>query len=782
MAARDVTQPERPLLSGGEALRRDAERTSGGGPKFHPRSFGEAQAQLAPQVDVLRAAIENTPAALRGARVVFEATVLPNYLANSYFPAELFREADLVPVGTRASTAAYETQTKITEDRPTKSYLLAGDERSVGKIAQLLETPAGGGAARAAQERLRQIDIVRLPTVDEVLRSRPQLADEELLTWEAVLHPAVDARGEITAAERELVLGKWAEWVHVLGGEVAVDYERRVRGMTFVPVRLPAGAAEQAVRFNPLRALRPMPKVRPVPVGPLRVVSTASQLPAPPPGQRPQSDLRIAVFDGGVADTLPQLAPFVDAIDVTPEPAEDDDVAHGTMVTGALLYGPLNDGQELRTPDVGIDHFRVTPAPSPDPWDIDLYWILDRIIELVTARGYRIVNLSLGPELAVDDQTEPHAWTAQLDELADSHGVLFVTAVGNNGQLDEASGLNRVQVPSDMVNALSVGACDQRAPGAAWARAPYSAVGPGRPGARLKPCGVAFGGTHAEPFRGMVAGGRVGEAGGTSFATPTATHGIASLAARLGPGLTSPDVLRAFALHFAETPTSQPTTEVGAGRFAERYDEHWNCEPNEATILYRDSIERDQVISLPFPLVADAVAGRTVDLSWTVVFTAPTDPTDTVDYTQAGLEVAFRPHARRFILRDPNTSKTIEVDVQDDAEKFRQHLAAGWLPSVLPATKPTERRRNEALQREEGKWETALNFSKRMRASSLQEPQLTVNYLAREEGQLAAAPPLTFTMLVSLKAPKGVNLYAAIRQQYPVLTPLTARLPLRIRT
>ena len=29
MAARDVTQPERPLLSGGEALRRDAERTSG---------------------------------------------------------------------------------------------------------------------------------------------------------------------------------------------------------------------------------------------------------------------------------------------------------------------------------------------------------------------------------------------------------------------------------------------------------------------------------------------------------------------------------------------------------------------------------------------------------------------------------------------------------------------------------------------------------------------------------------------------------------------------------
>lgn len=782
MAARDVTQPDRPILTGGEALRQDAERTSGGGPKYHPRSFGQAQVQLTPQVEILREAIENTPGALRGARVVFEATVLPNYLANSYFPAELFSEADLVPVGTRAATGSYETKTKVEENRPTKSYLLAGDERSIGKIAQLLEAPASGGAARAAQERLRQFDVVRMPTLDEVLRSRPDFSDEELLTWEAVLHPAVDAHGEATAAERELVLGKWADWVQLLGGEVAMNYERRVRGMTFIPVRLPTSATEEAVRFNPLRGLRPMPKVRPVPVGPLRIVSTGRQLPAPPPGQRPQSDLRVAVFDGGVSDSLPQLAPFVDAIDVTPEPANDDDVAHGTMVTGALLYGPLTDGQQLRTPDVGIDHFRVTPAPSPDPWDVDLYWILDRIVELVTTRGYRIVNLSLGPALPVDDQIEPHAWTAQLDELAETHDVLFVTAVGNNGLDDDATGLNRVQVPSDMVNALSVGACDQRAPETAWARAPYSAVGPGRAGARLKPCGVAFGGTHTEPFRGMVAGERVGEAGGTSFATPTVTHGIAGLAARLGPALTSPDVLRGFALHFAEAPTTQPVTEVGAGRLAERYDEHWNCEANEATILYRDSIERDQVISLPFPLVGHAVAGRTIDLSWTLVFTAPTDPTDAVDYTQAGLEVAFRPHGRRYIFRDPSTGKSVELDVQEQAEKARQQLAAGALPSVLPATKPTERRRNEALQREEGKWETALHFSKRMRASSLHEPQLTVNYLAREDGQLAAAPPLTFAMLVSLKAPKGVDLYAAVRQRYPVLTPLTARLPLRVRT
>jgi hypothetical protein len=122
------------------------------------------------------------------------------------------------------------------------------------------------------------------------------------------------------------------------------------------------------------------------------------------------------------------------------------------------------------------------------------------------------------------------------------------------------------------------------------------------------------------------AGERIGEASGTSFATPVASHGIIGLAARLGPSLTSPEVLRAFALHFAQSPDSQPAEDVGFGRLAERYDGHWNYEPHEATILYRDSIERNQVISLPFPLVAAAVAGRTVELSWTLVLTAATDP------------------------------------------------------------------------------------------------------------------------------------------------------------
>jgi len=37
-------------------------------------------------------------------------------------------------------------------------------------------------------------------------------------------------------------------------------------------------------------------------------------------------------------------------------------------------------------------------------------------------------------------------------------------------------------------------------------------------------------------------------------------------------------------------------------------------------------------------------------------------------------------------------------------------------------------------------------------------------------------------MLVSMRAPQGVDLYDATRQNYPMLVPLAARLPLRVRT
>lgn len=787
MMATDSPDPRaarRPLLGGGERLQQPVDRLSGGGPKYHPQTLEAARGLLGPQVATLQQTVATTPAPLRGDRVVFEAKVLPNYLANSYFPDHLFRAADLIPVGARGGTGPYRTRSKPPEERPTKVYLLAGDERSIAKMASIVESPVPPqGVTPTAHEALRQFDLIRMPPIDDVLRVPETMPTGEMITWEAVLNPSVDVSGQLTEHERQAVMAKWIDWIHELGGEVAIDYQRVIKGMTFVPIRLASDAGPAAAQFNPLRALRPMPKIQQIPVGPLRVVTTDAQVPVPPPGQRPQSTVRVAAFDGGVDDTLPHLAPFVQAIEVTPEPPAPADVAHGTMVAGAILYGAIEPGDQLRTPDVGVDVFRVTPPPAPasGQFDVDLYWILDRISDVVTSRDYPLVNLSLGPRLPIEDDDEPHAWTARLDELTEQTGTLFVAATGNDGDKDHLAGLDRLQVPADIVNGIGVGACDSRAPFAPWRRAPYSGVGPGRPGARIQPIGLAFGGVRTNPFQGLVPGPAVGAACGTSFATPVATHGLSSLTALLGASVAPPSVLRAFAVHYAEPTDALPADEGGFGRLAERYDDAFELAANEVTVLYRNSIEREQAVSLPLPLPTNLITRGSVHLRWTIAFTALTDPADAVDYTQAGLEVSLRPHARRYRFKDPGTGRYVVLDTQTQSQQVAALLRAGAVPPVLPTTADASRFKNETLQREEGKWETTLHYTKSMRATSLHEPQLTVNYLAREGGALADATPLEFAMLVTITAPDGTALYDQVRQHYTVLTPLATQLPLRLR-
>src|SRR3546814_12403960 len=94
------------------------------------------------------------------------------------------------------------------------------------------------------------------------------------------------------------------------------------------------------------------------------------------------------------------------------------------------------------------------------------------------------------------DDDEVHPWTALIDKHLATGKTFATIAVGNDG--DKAWPECRVQPPSDMVNAIAVGACDTTSD--AWQRAPYSSHGPGRSPGLIKPDGVAFGGSDAPPF------------------------------------------------------------------------------------------------------------------------------------------------------------------------------------------------------------------------------------------------------------------------------------------
>jgi hypothetical protein len=776
---------DRPVLANGERLVKAIEPpTGGGGPKFHPREIEEARQILMPQVEALNSTVTQIEDRLRGPRIFFQATLLPNYLAASYFPGDLLGELDLVPVGSRRARGTLTTRKQEREETETKSLILAGTEQAITRLSHLVGEGPSNRSEIKAIENLREFDEIRLATFDEVVRGMSRLEEtgqEPLSMFEAVLHPSTQTPGHVLRAAGDDVWTKWMDFISALGGEVVSDYRRELRGLTFVPVRLPPDRVQLVAEFNPLRAIRPMPTIRPLPTFLRAVPSSVS----PPKGSpHPVSDLSVAVFDGGVHMPSSVLSSYVNEVDVTTAPAPPGFREHGTAVTASVLYGNPSPGTQLGPPSARVEHYRVVPLP-PGMKDPEIYWVLDRIREHVENGQFRIVNLSIGPEMATDDD-EPDRWTAELDTLAYEEGTLFLVAAGNNGLEDAATGLNRVQVPADMINGLSVGACDVPQPDNGWNRSPYSAVGPGRDGGRIQPVGVQFGGKSDtdSPFLTISKDGTLIPSAGTSFATPVVTSAIALLTGYLGVGRSTANTLKAFAVHFAEQhPDGDDSCyEVGYGRYPLDFESYLNCAPNEVTLLYEGSVPRNTVVTAPLPFPSGIDEGR-VQITWTLVVTTEVQPTEPSEYPMSTLELTFRPHSQRFRFTAKG-KKGVTADVQD-RRLVAQLLADGYTPSHDPVAKTlsTHAYGYESERREAGKWETIKHARLRMNASSLLGPRLDLRQLSRDAGLLnRTSGPLDYSLLVSLKAGQGINLYDQVRATFRAIAPIPLTQRVRART
>lgn len=589
------------LFTGGERLRLDVEQVrSGGGDKFHPTTATEAALRLAPQLDELSLSFQAAPDRLHGSARYFQTTLLPNYLAASYFPSQLLRESGLVAVGSRAEVSTYDTS-KQSAPATTKSLIVAGSTDSIRRLQELVARGGQGPKSeRDAFEQLREISDVRLPTRAEVLGAADR---RDANVWEAVLNPAGRSQqGELLPTD-QFTFDKWIALVESLNGRVVADFRREESGLTFVPVELDPDAAAEAALFNPLRSFRPMPALRPIVLGPFR---SAPPRVYPADNAKPAATHVVAVFDGGIGPGSGLDAATV--TDLTGQPAHADALNHGTAVTAAALHGLATPGAKLDQPASEVHHYRLFPPP-PETAGYEIYWMLDEIERITSANDYPIVNLSLGPDECVEDASEPNRWTSTLDRLAYERDILFVSAAGNNGRDDPSTGLNRVQSPADMANGLSVGACDNSS-GDGWERTAYSAIGPGRSGSRVQPTGVQFGGDldAGAPFYAVQHGLRIAECDGTSFAAPLVVNSLSRLGALLGDDWVSSNTIRACATHFTERhPQDDTRVETGHGRFNLDYDQALSCAPNEVHVLYQDRLARDQLMSVALPVPAVGV-------------------------------------------------------------------------------------------------------------------------------------------------------------------------------
>ena len=391
--------------------------------------------------------------------------------------------------------------------------------------------------------------------------------------------------------------------------------------------------------------------------------------------------------------------------------------------------------------------------------------MLDRIEGVLTSRQYDFVNISLGPDCAMDDD-DVNVWTSTLDKLLAGGGTVATVACGNNGHLDRTANLHRVQPPSDGVNMLAIGASDRI--GESWQRAPYSACGPGRSPGFTKPDGLSFGGSSAAPFlclSGVNPAVATG-AQGTSFAAPLALRSTVGIRAQVAEQLWAPTI-KALFVHHAD-PASHDRAEVGWGLVSHDLADLVLCGDGEAHIVYQRQMPETGSVRmfLPVPL---GLTGD-VKIKATFSFFCEVDPEDALNYTRAGLEIQFRPNTR--ILGKP-------------------YIKHGSL--ITPTMPPSETffsakdmYSSEHLRRSDAhKWETTFSRSKTKRTTSLDAPAFDVSLQVREHGHRGRkAANMRVALVLTLRNRNTPDLYdRVVASSGGRLQPLRARagVPIPVR-
>ncbi len=308
------------------------------------------------------------PKAARLDEVVFELRMDRQYMAKSYHPGAFLRATGLEVRGVGT------WQQKDTPGRkPSRKSLPTGatDSRSLfvsgtDSSLNLINEAVTNGVSIGADGDLIKFDAIRLPVPSDRLRFR-ELAQDAV---EIVLY-AWDWRHRDEAVEltRQMLRDRGVE-----------DRLVRVRaypdGPTFIAAVAPPDSLDALAELNFLRATKPLPRVE------LTRTSMGAPLLAPPRPYRTTKPLpRLAIYDAGTDDTLPHLAGWVKASDLTPRAATTNGMEHGTAVAGAALYGSLRPDDVLEEPTFGVLAYRVLPDPDHDA--LELYGAVDAIEQSV---------------------------------------------------------------------------------------------------------------------------------------------------------------------------------------------------------------------------------------------------------------------------------------------------------------------------------------------------------------------------------------------------------------
>jgi hypothetical protein len=738
------------LIGRGELLTHDIEIKRGGPQKLDAYTLAEARQTLTSQLNGTVAALSKLPAAAcPQGMAVARMTLHPEYIAKSYFPIGLLRAAALRSVGSRTVTVTPRKWTRKGDPREvtTTEVFVAGQRDSFEDLVTWVSS--------IAQTEPAAKDIVRVERFNDFA------ADDRLKGIGGKSQRFFEVGVHLLANENSsFIQSSLREFATSLDVVMHERLALQAGSLWFVPVEGTSSAIQKLAQFAFIRVIRPVPPLRGLrPVSRSAPISVSCQLPNDMPVS---SEPRVAILDGGLPKQTPLTSQWLKSYKLSDSNAKDaaDGPAHGLAVTSAYLFGPLIPGGVAPRPYAPVDHVRVLDGDAQTEDPLELYRTLGHIEEVLLSRQYEFINLSLGPDLPVEDD-DVHAWTSVIDDLLSDGDTFMAVAAGNNGERDPVLKFNRVQVPADCVNAIAVGSASDTSQ--SWKRARYSAVGPGRRPGVVKPDLLAFGGDASAKYFHALHPNKQPELvpmEGTSFASPYLLRNAVGIRAVLGQDLT-PLAIKTLLVHSARQ-NGFDKTEVGWGKVPDSLTDIITSPPGVARVVYQGELKPGKYLRASIPIPKAGLLGR-VRLKATFCFASPIDPQEASCYTRAGLEITFRPDILK-ISKNKNTGKP---NAQPDSKSFFE-----------TSSYATE----EERRADWGKWETTLHAEHGFLGASLNGPVFDIHYNAREAGAATVgADKIKYALVVTVEAAKHQDLYNEILQSFAsVLVPIQPKVTIPI--
>ena len=731
-----------PIIANGQYYIEPLIKRSGGGSPNFPHEYGEAKIRLCSDIGRIQDSIRDNDEIFLDEKIVC-IRLEPKYEAKSYTPSSLVAESGMKLVGGRKYSLDSEENSKA------KMYFVRTNDSELADLKSKFETGKKDHVKKWKDQvcTIKSIDLLK---PEEKALGFSDSWEEGIV--EVVIHPLGEKCDQVVNGFFDVVKMKKSE-------AVVRTYDD---GLTFVCMHMDRESMALAQKYNPLRSIKPM---RDDWEEQLRVSSMVA--PAPKlPNTVMKSNIKVGVFDGGVQSGTKLLDPYVDNYDmVSAEPTETS-LNHGANVCGAVLYGTGLAGKmendTVDNPLVSVESFRVFPTAKTNNPDI------------------RVYNLSFGPRGAIIDD-EINRFTYVCDRLTydvDEGEInpLFCVAVGNDGTLD--SPFNRIQSPADMVNGLAIGAYTLSPLNDKY-RAPYSCVGPGREGAKIKPDILEFGGNTDRPFISTKSGNQIMGTAGTSLAAPVVAGKIGRLMAVSDQIV--PHLGRALLIHSAESKGLEGNTENGFGFCLDGVEDILSCSDNKVTILYEGDITSSATVKLPIFAPGICEIHGNAEIKWTICTVVNPNINDPDAYTNNCIEDTFYPNDMRFPFRKGTTEKKLNLMKDDDIVVARRLVNEGYIKSELPVSKPAKKHFAEAdLRNSDFKWDTIIRKDVRMRCSSLLNPFISLHAIGRDEYE---HEKIKYFVVITIDIPnfKG-SLYDQILQTYDNLLPIQIQNVNRIMT